>query len=59
LYLSEKFANASHKLIRFGGGGCYSEREVRTWLNKAGFSDPSKVGPELVWGQIIETKKYI
>jgi len=44
-------------LVGVQGGDCYSESEVRTWLNNAGFSDHTKVDVESGLGQIIGIKK--
>ena len=44
-------------LVGVEGGDCYSEHEVRTWLNKAGFSGIEKFGLEAGIGQVIGVKK--
>ncbi len=44
-------------LVGVDGGDCYSEREVRSWLKNAGFSDISKVDVESDLGQVIGIKK--
>ena len=43
-------------LVGVEGGDCYSENEVRTWLNNAGFSDIKKVETESGIGQVIGVK---
>jgi SAM-dependent methyltransferase len=44
-------------LVGTESGDCYSEREVRTWLTSAGFSDITKVDIESGIGQVIGIKK--
>lgn len=44
-------------LVGVEGGDCYSESEVRAWLNIAGFSDNTKVDVESGLGQVIGIKK--
>lgn len=45
-------------LVGVEGGDCYSEGEVRSWLNNAGFSDITKVDVESGLGQVIGIKKF-
>ena len=45
-------------LVGVEGGDCYSENEVKTWLNNAGFSDIKKVDGESGVGQVMAIKKY-
>ena len=44
-------------LVGVEGGDCYSESEVRSWLNNTGFSDITKVDVESGIGQVIGIKK--
>jgi len=44
-------------LVGVEGGDCYSENEVKTWLNNAGFSDIKKVDSESGIGQVMGIKK--
>ena len=44
-------------LVAVEGGNCYSESEVKTWLNHAGFADFTRVELESGLGQVIATKK--
>jgi SAM-dependent methyltransferase len=44
-------------LVGVKGGDCYSESEVRNWLNNAGFSDITKIDVEAGIGQVIGIKK--
>ncbi len=44
-------------LVGVEGGDCYSESEVSTWLNNAGFSDITKADVESGLGQVIGIKK--
>ena len=43
-------------LVGVEGGNCYSENEVKTWLNNAGFTNFTKVDLESGIGQVIATK---
>ena len=44
-------------LVGVEGGDCYSENEVRTWMENAGFTDISKVTLEAGLAQLIGVKK--
>jgi hypothetical protein len=44
-------------LVGVEGGDCYSENEVQTWLNNAGFSEIRKVDCDSGIGQVIGVKK--
>ena len=44
-------------LVGVEGGDCFSENEVRAWLNNAGFSDNTKVDIESGIGQVMGIKK--
>lgn len=44
-------------LVGVEGGDCYSEKEVKTWLNNAGFSDSIKVDLDNGLGQVIGKKR--
>ena len=46
-------------LVGVEGGDCYSEKEVSSWMKKAGFSDISKVTLDRGLGQMIGVKKSI
>jgi SAM-dependent methyltransferase len=43
-------------LVGVEGGDCYSENEIRTWFNHAGFSDIQKVDDESGIGQVSALK---
>ena len=44
-------------LVGVKGGDCYSDNEVKTWVNNAGFSDIKNVDIEAGLGQVIAIKK--
>ena len=44
-------------LVGVEGGDCYSEKEVKTWLDNAGFSECKKVDLEFGLAQMIGIKK--